>query len=224
MRVNKGDLIVKEGTTEKLVFYIIDGYVELKKGDIIVGHLTEGSFIGELIDDVNLSENVKNDNENKDIFTNLFEKDKNRLNKWQHTIIAKENCKLLVWKTNELHKYLSSNKRLIEASIKVMYADMKLKLDLNKRFNIIKSYDDILKVVTHDDVLKLETKKRLEKYRQENNISDKTHQKALEKIGWTLEDYDNGKKAYKPYWEIFIDKLGDWYSDKRTSIYKNEQE
>jgi len=321
-KVNQGQIIATQGSIERYVFYVIKGEFELKKNDIPVGYLTDGVFVGELLNDINLQQRIKNKTDesivtneqqgeiiqyselintaeqnqaihmsalmNQDIglvthdinkaisskeaveeeskhnmdinpdinvditknasninttqnedelkttepmdtqdakklsiFKNLFEKDEQNSNKWQHTITAMEPCIVLCWDSNELHKHLSSNNRLKDASIKAMYGDMKHKLDLNKQYQVIRAYYDILKVVTFDDVISSDTKKRLETYRRDNNITLKQHTYALNKIGWTLDEYIAGKKLKPSIFRSFVGKLDDWYTNKLVKSWKN---
>jgi hypothetical protein len=61
--------------------------------------------------------------------------------------------------------------------------------------SLISNYDGLLHGIVSDGVVNAIERKALDMHRSDNNISDKYHEQALARLGWTLQDFERGFKV-----------------------------
>eukprot|EP01083_Nonionella_stella_P103401 295227_1 len=137
---------------------------------------------------------------------------------WHHTVVALETCTIFVWDREELHKLIRSNPRLNAAAVRAMSGDLKSKLKTDKKFNSIKTYRGMLEIVIYDKSINAEEKIRLDKFREEQHITQKEHEAVIISLGWTMEEYDRGLM----HTESSVEKIRHWYLLNLTKKYKTD--
>eukprot|EP01083_Nonionella_stella_P103218 294629_1 len=216
MSVDPGDIICYRNAPRNKTMYVL-GAVELQQNGASIGGFING-FVGDLVpnndgtieamdhgnykkteaivsDTVHLSD-VAQQTENVDVVPITIKPEVKASNissgRWEYTVVALEACKIFVWDSKELHAEITSNPRLISAAIRTVGGDLRSKLNTAKNFSSIKAYRQILEIVMCDGSIDAQTKSRLNKFRERNNITQKEHEAMVTALEWTLEEYDKG--------------------------------
>merc|ERR1712130_558433 len=137
---------------------------------------------------------------------------------WDHTVVALEESSIFVWDREELHDILTSNGRIKAAASGAVSGDLRNKLKMDKRFNSLRTYSWMLEIVTYDNSIAAAEKATLEKFREQNHISQAEHERIIERAGWTMEEYERGLR----HSESTMEMIRNWYLLNFTTRYTTD--
>jgi CRP-like cAMP-binding protein len=142
------------------------------------------------------------------------------------TVLADTSCRLLVWDRTDLVALMHRRGGVRRSLKAVLSWDIVRKLKQQRSLLTTHTIEDaeewtdrrnrqthyryraiLRNMCQHPDYLK-ERRKQLLKYRMIHNIGDDDHLKALEEIGWTVQEFEAGRK--EGAWEEHDDDLTVW--------------
>jgi CRP-like cAMP-binding protein len=194
-RVQKGQVIVAQDEDNRYVRLVLSGELHVERDGITTYQLSEGNFISE-----------------SGLHAGLLLR--GNVNSCCSVISNSDNVQLLRWDRTELMHLLEVDKNIRRAMKAVMSWDIVSKLKSQRlllasgeissndaeewtkkrREQTVHRYKAILhNMLAHPNYLN-KRKEELHKYRDIHHIDNSQHQLALKEMGWTLSEFETGRK------------------------------
>ena len=190
---SKGDILVKQDKENRQVRLVLQGQLHVERDGIITYQLHQGNFISE-----------------SGLHAGLLLR--GNVNSCCDVIAESDQVVVLSWDRSELMHLMEINKNIQRALKAVMSWDIVSKLKSQRallasgiiadpeewtrkrREQTLHRYQSILSnLLSHPEYLN-ERKEELSKYRDIHHVDQTQHEIALKKMGWTLAEYEAGKK------------------------------
>jgi len=188
-----GDVLVKQGEDNRCVRLVLKGDLNVKRDEITTYTMHQGNFISE-----------------SGLHAGLLLR--GNVNSCCSVIADSDDVQVISWDRTELMYLMESNKNILRALKAVMSWDIVSKLKSQRsmlasgkvkdpeewtnkrRQQTLHRYKGILKNVLAHPAYMNRRKDELIKYRDIHHIEQAEHEQALKEMGWTLAEFDAGKK------------------------------
>ncbi|CAJ1969582.1 unnamed protein product [Cylindrotheca closterium] len=188
-----GDVLVKQGENNRFVRLVLQGDLDVQRDGITTYLMHQGNFISE-----------------SGLHAGLLLR--GNVNSCCSVIAMSDDVQVISWDRTELMYLMESNKNILRALKAVMSWDIVSKLKSQRsllangqvkdpeewtnkrREQTVHRYKGILKNVLAHPAYLNKRKEELMKYRDIHHIEEAEHVHALKETGWTLAEFDAGKK------------------------------
>lgn len=178
---NKGENVFKRGTTMENLSYLLDGAVAIRSVSGETLHVVtpgKGGWVGEFFDS---------------------DWDLGKEHRWQadSVCVSEGGCLLKTFCKYKLHRHIKDNSKSIEVqATRVQVGDLwgKLKDSFSEKEREV--YRGMLELAVADGEVVKEEREACAAFRARNAavIKDSVHAQTLESLGWTVAEFDAGRK------------------------------
>ncbi len=182
----RGAMLTKTGSASEKVHYVIDGDCDVLKGGDILYKVREKQFVG-----------------TGGLHTGLY-RDRGVM----ETKVTSGKLKCLEWRKSDLIDLVEKNTRILAAfdaalsidELKKTYSAWENAKTHHRRIemdadNDLQMYHTLVKGVVGDsNAVSLSDKQALRRYRGVYGVTDDEHAEALQRVGWTLRQFEMGSK------------------------------
>eukprot|EP00931_Biecheleriopsis_adriatica_P074784 TRINITY_DN48782_c0_g1_i1.p1 TRINITY_DN48782_c0_g1~~TRINITY_DN48782_c0_g1_i1.p1 ORF type:complete len:490 (+),score=112.62 TRINITY_DN48782_c0_g1_i1:43-1470(+) len=117
-------------------------------------------------------------------------------NRWNYSVHAGESgCRIMQWPLKEFAAVVGKDEKLVDAMNDFALTSLAHKLSSGSDRAGEEAYQDLLKIAVLDGRIQPEEKVALRRHRIRHKISDVEHEQILRKIGWTVQEYNDGAKV-----------------------------
>lgn len=112
---------------------------------------------------------------------------------WVCTVRAgADGCKVLVWPLGTFTSTVAKDEKMCDAMEKLCTLGIASKISAGAKGKALESYFELLSLVVSDGKVDPEEWRAMSRYRARHAIPDTEHAKMLDKLGWTVAEYDVG--------------------------------
>eukprot|EP00930_Biecheleria_cincta_P097111 TRINITY_DN8883_c0_g1_i2.p1 TRINITY_DN8883_c0_g1~~TRINITY_DN8883_c0_g1_i2.p1 ORF type:complete len:222 (+),score=34.43 TRINITY_DN8883_c0_g1_i2:158-823(+) len=106
-----------------------------------------------------------------------------------------QRCRTLSLSRADFHRHVVATPKLREAATRMQSDDYGVKLCMLLTQNRLETYRKMMEMAVMDGNVDEHRRKALHEWRSRHKISDEEHLKLLSEIGWSAQEFDNGKRA-----------------------------
>mmetsp|Transcript_18971 Transcript_18971/g.44198 ORF Transcript_18971/g.44198 Transcript_18971/m.44198 type:complete len:364 (+) Transcript_18971:81-1172(+) len=106
-----------------------------------------------------------------------------------------EQCRTVAFNRRALHEAFKSSTKMEQAATRAQVSDLWGKLHASLPSHRRNAYEGMLQVAVSDGNLDESERRMLEAFRKRHGITNEEHEAFLDKLGWTVEDFHNGRQA-----------------------------
>ncbi len=112
----------------------------------------------------------------------------------QADVVCQDRCTVYYWRFRELYELVQNHPQLALVIERSISEDLNRKMASTWEYDLEHRYKDLL----HDAIARGEindsVRSSLDKFRAVYNISPAVHERILQEVGWTVEDYAQGRR------------------------------